>query len=419
MERQSRLRVIPTSDPVWLRAALADALAGGDSILPIPPEHLDDPAVQALRESPLPPGTAVVIRTSGSTGVPKNVALSADALSQSAAATHDALGGPGQWLITLPLHLISGLQMLTRGIAAGTTPVIAGGSGLDVDAFFAHADRLTGERRYVSVVPVQLSHLLTRAQQDPAAAAALHRFDAVLVGGAGVSLEMRQRAYELGVQLRRSYGSTETAGGCVYDGVEIGSTLVRIRHGEVQIAGPQLALGYVGASASASAEAFLTETDVDGTSTRWYRTGDAGSLLGGMLEVTGRLDRVIISGGVNVSLDAVERVAQSVPGYSEAVVAGVSDHDWGERVVVLVPAAGRSPSTGPAPANADELRATLREQLGSAAVPILVCTVDAVPRLPGGKVDRAALDRMLPQLTGTLTGDPGNERLPRRDRPRT
>src|SRR4051794_38267065 len=118
---------------------------------------------------------------------------------------------------------------------------------------------------------------------------------------------------------------TETAGGCVYDGVEIGETRVRIRAGEVQLAGPTLALGYVNDEAQ-TAERFFDDAGV-----RWYRTGDSGELLGGMLTVTGRLDRVIVSGGVNVSLDAIERIVGEQPGWAGALAVGVNDAEWGER----------------------------------------------------------------------------------------
>ena len=111
-----RVRVIPTDDPLWLRAALEDALAEGAPVLPVPAEDLENPEVRRLREldpSELPVGTALIIRTSGSTGVPKSVALSAAALTASANATHEALGGAGQWLLALPLHLISGCLLYT------------------------------------------------------------------------------------------------------------------------------------------------------------------------------------------------------------------------------------------------------------------------------------------------------------------
>ncbi|MGO3147828.1 MAG: AMP-binding protein, partial [Leucobacter sp.] len=223
------LRAIPVEDRAWLIAALDDALMGGAPVLPLEP-GLDpgDPEIEALKALPLPAGTAVVVRTSGSSGTPKAVALSADALKASADATRDELGGPGQWLVTLPAHLISGLQMLVRSSASRIDPLFAPANA-DARALIELADRMEHDRRYISLVPVQLTRLLDLAESDLDAADTLTRFDAVLVGGQSVSLEQRRRAHALGVTLRRSYGMTETAGGCVYDGVEIGDTLVRIR----------------------------------------------------------------------------------------------------------------------------------------------------------------------------------------------
>ncbi|WP_341783019.1 AMP-binding protein [Leucobacter weissii] len=384
------LRTIPTDDRAWLLAGLADALDGGAPILPVgsgtAPSY-----VQHLQQRPLPDGTAVLVRTSGSSGVPKTVALSAEALRVSARAAHEALGGDGQWLLNLPAHLISGLQILVRSVVLGQEPVFVDGP-FDPARLLDAADRMSHERRYVSLVPVQLSRLLELAEADAGAAETLRGFAGVLVGGQSTPLGLRQRAHELGVPLRRSYGMTETAGGCVYDGVEIGDTRVRIRDGEVQVSGSCLALGYI-RDPELTGDRFIEE---DGT--RWYRTGDAGRLLGGVLEVTGRLDRVIVSGGVNVSLDEIERRLEGVPGWTGAVVLGLPDDEWGERPVLvreLADAAGGR--------SFDEVRAELRAALGAAAVPERVIEVDEMPRLAGGKPD---LRRLRAEHRPAPGGDP-------------
>lgn len=382
------LRAIPTADRAWLMAALGDALNGGAPVLPVP-DGADDQAVLALQAATLPEDTALVLRTSGSTGVPKAVALSAAALRASAEATHERLGGAGQWLVALPTHLISGLQMLVRGQLTGHDPVFSDGA-FEPELLLRASEAMTADRRYVSLVPVQLSRLLDLAERDAAAADALRAFDAVLVGGQAVSLELRRRAHAAGVALRRSYGMSETAGGCVYDGVEIGDTHVRIRAGEVQLAGPSLALGYVGDEAL-TADHFVWHENRDGTRTRWYRTGDAGELLGGMLTVTGRLDRVIVSGGINVSLDEVERVVREAVGLEHIAAVGVPHPEWGERVALVVEAAASAAAAAPAEASVPAASSALREQIGVAAVPELVIEVAVLPRLAGGKIDLQAL----------------------------
>lgn len=363
-------------------------------MLPVAP-GLGDDEVRRLQAASLPAETAVLVRTSGSSGVPKAVALSAAALVASAEATHEALGGSGQWLVTLPAHLISGLQMLVRSQVSGIEPVFFDGP-FDAEALLAAAERMDHERRYVSLVPVQFGRLLDLAEGDPAAADTLRGFAAVLVGGQAISLAMRQRAHELGVNLRRSYGMTETAGGCVYDGVEIGDTRMRIRGGEVQLSGSCLATGYVeGAGEAAGAQALTDERFVEENGARWYRTGDAGELLGGMLTVTGRLDRVIISGGVNVSLHEVERVVRELPGWSSAVALGAPHPEWGERASLVV-------ETEPGAVSLDEVRATVKQQLGAAAVPEWATETEELPRLAGGKPDIASIERWIAELRQTF-----------------
>ncbi len=358
-------------------------------MLPVGP-GLGEEELHRLQSAELPEGTAVLVRTSGSSGVPKAVALSAEALSASARAAHEALGGEGQWLVTLPGHLISGLQMLVRSQLSGVDPVFFDGSS-DAGALLGAAERMEHPRRYVSLVPVQFSRLLDLAERDEAAADVLRGFAAILVGGQAVPLEMRQRAHELGVTLRRSYGMTETSGGCVYDGVEIGDTLVRIREGEVQLAGSCLALGYVGD------EGLTAERFVEDRGTRWYRTGDAGELLGGMLTVKGRLDRVIVSGGVNVSLDEVERVAREHPGWSSAVAIRVPHPEWGERVSLV-----RELDAAAGAVAFDEVRAAIRQQLGAAAAPDWATETEALPRLAGGKPDLPAIERWIGDLRSSF-----------------
>lgn len=379
-----KLRAVPGDDRAWLQAALIDALEGGAPVLPAPP-GLTPVALEALRAAALPEEAAVVVRTSGSSGAPKAVMLSAEGLRSGADATHERLGGPGQWLVTLPTHLISGLQMLVRGIVSGVEPVFFDGP-FDAAALLDAADRMPHERRFVSVVPTQLARLIDLAERDAGAADSLRGFASVLVGGQAAPIELRARAHHLGVHLVRSYGMTETCGGCVYDGVEIGATRVRVREGEVQLAGPSLAIGYLG-DETLTARHFITDDE----SVRWYRTGDAGELLGGMLTVTGRLDRVIISGGVNVSLDEVERVVRGYAGWQSAVALGHPDAQWGERVGLVVEI---TPNATPFAT----VQEGVRGALGPAATPTWATETPQLPRLDGGKPDLVAIQGWISQL---------------------
>ena len=365
------LRIVRPGEDVG--AALRAALAGGDAVLPV--------ADDRPREVPVtvPRRIALVVETSGSTGVPKRVALTTDALLASAAASESALGGPAQWVLALPTHYIAGLNVLVRSAAAETEPVAVPGDGFSAAGFVAACTRLLppqagGPARAVALVPAQLRTLL----DDPAALAELRGFQAVLVGGQATPATLVDEAAEAGIRVVRSYGSSETSGGCVYDGVPIGATRVRVVDGEVRIGGPVLADHYLGDPARTD-ERFVEDGGV-----RWFRTADAGEWDGERLSVTGRRDDVVVSGGVKVALGAVERVLREQPGFSDAVVVGAPHERWGEAPVAV---------TASADDPADAIAAVGRE-LGRAARPARVIRVDALPLLASGKPDRAALARL-------------------------
>jgi O-succinylbenzoic acid--CoA ligase len=222
-------------------------------------------------------------------------------------------------------------------------------------------------------VPAQLARLVEAAPDD---LDVVRRFDRILVGGQATPAPLVERARRLGLAVTRTYGSSETGGGCVYDGAPIGATRVRVVDGEVQLSGDVLAWGYLD-DAERTARAFRT----DDAARRWYRTGDTGELVDGLLLVTGRLDDVIISGGLKVSLAAVERLLHDLGGFGELVVTSEPHERWGE-VPVLV-------STVDAPLEA--ARPVIVERLGRAAVPARVVVVDELPRLSSGKPDRVGI----------------------------
>ncbi|WP_378148743.1 AMP-binding protein [Cnuibacter sp. UC19_7] len=386
-----RLEVIDGSNPHTVGIALRAALSReGPAILPRERAALGETALgsdavggDVPAEIPLP--VALVVETSGSSGAPKRVALSADALLASAAGSESALGGPGQWLLTLPTHYVAGIQVLVRGIAAGTTPVVAPAGRFTAQGFAAAAAELEHPVRYTSIVPVQLARLVEAAEREAEIRAAVARFDAILVGGQALAPALADRAHDLGFRVVRTYGSSETAGGCVYDGSPIGRTIVRERGGELQIAGPSLAEGYL--DEALTAERFIVD---DGL--RWYRTGDAGSVAGEgdavRVQVTGRLDNVIISGGVKVALDRVERLVQAVPGFEQGVVVARDDDEWGQVPVVVTDA--RVPTGA-----LWRLRDAVAEVAGRAAAPDEIVEVERLPRLASGKPDRVGLTRLL------------------------
>lgn len=371
------LRSVSDDNPLELQALLRLALtAQGDAVMPVPGPALSEPV------GVVPRRVAVVIETSGSTGVPKRVMLSTDALLSSAAASTVALGGAGQWLLALPAHYIAGVQVLVRSIAAETRPLVLPPGRFDPAAFIRLAERFTEPLRFTSLVPVQLARLVDAAAADRRSLTILRRFTGILVGGQAAPAELIRRAQELDLQVVRSYGSSETAGGCVYDGIPIGDTMVRVVDGQLEISGSVLAEGYLG-DAERTAQDFVAEHGV-----RWYRTGDLGAVDAetGIVRVVGRADNVIISGGEKVSLDAVERIVRSLPGLAEAVVLRGDDAEWGQVPVVVLPAAG-----GAAVADLGPIREAVAAVLGKAARPSRVVTVPSIPVLPSGKPDRRSL----------------------------
>jgi O-succinylbenzoic acid--CoA ligase len=342
-------------------AELIDAL-GPDSVE-------DTEGVTTVRSGPgegVAEGTAVIIGTSGSTGVPKGVELSAAALRHSARASLDRVGArPGErWLCCLPVTHVAGLAVLVRSLTGGTEPVLA-----------ERADGRTVAAAgcaHVSLVPTQLRRLL----QEPGTP--LAGFSSVLLGGAAAPAGLLTAARDAGVPVVTTYGMTETCGGCVYDGIPLDGVRAEVRDdGRIWISGPVLFSGYLGGP----------RVPADG----WFRTGDLGMLdAAGRLTVRGRADDVINTGGHKVVAGEVAAALHTCPGVRDAAVVGQPDPEWGERVVaVVVPA---DPGDPPA---LELLRRHVRERLPRYAIPSRVVMVDAVPMLPSGKYDIVRLRQEL------------------------
>lgn len=320
----STLHVLPVNphDPTAILPDLETALAGKVSLLPVP---LHDAARSSILRNSQRPGEAIdssialVVGTSGSTGTPKGAQLTPNNLVSSGEATHQYLGGPGQWLLAMPAHHIAGLQVLFRSLLAGTTPVCVDVTdGFDIEAFAHGAEQLTADRAYISLVPLQLA----KAMDSPRGIDALRLFDAILVGGAALNPQLAARATESGINIVTTYGSSETAGGCVYNGEPIPGAQVAIKDGRVYLGGPMIAHGYRNAPGH---EAFETPG--------WFATSDGGELIDGRLNLTGRLDTVIDSGGLKLHPEVVEHELLTIPGVTGACVVGVPHPRLGQAIV--------------------------------------------------------------------------------------
>ncbi len=306
---------------------------------------------------PVEPGDALVVATSGTTGAPKGVVLTLDAVASSARATSARLGvdpATDRWCSCLPLAHVGGLAVLTRAIVTGTGVEVL--PGFDRDELVAAA-RERGAT-LTALVPTTLGRM------GEAGAAAYRR---IVLGGSAPPDHVP-------AHVAVTYGMTETGSGVVYDGLPLDGVEVRIgERDEIELRGPMLLRSYR-----------------DGTDPRrddgWLPTGDAGRLVEGRLEVHGRLRELIVTGGENVWPERVESILRVVPGVREVGVAGAPDPEWGERVVAFV-----VPDSPASPPTLEDLRVAVRESLGPWAAPRELVLAAALPRTALGKLRRAAL----------------------------
>jgi o-succinylbenzoate---CoA ligase len=315
------------------------------------------------------PGIAVVMATSGSTGAPKGVQLSAAALRASAAASLARIGARGgeRWLCCLPGFHVAGLQVLIRSLLAGTGPVVTGHVDAEVVAGCGCA--------FVSLVPTLLRRLLD-------AGAPLEAFDAILLGGAAPPAGLLAQARAAGARVITTYGMSETCGGCVYDGRALDGVRLRVSDGGlIGIGGPVLFSGYWSAQPGRRGAGGTARQD------GWFWTSDLGALDdAGRLTVRGRADDVINSGGEKVVPGEVESVLGTLDGVRDVVIVGVPDSEWGELVTAVI-----VPEDPAVPPELARLRAQARERIPGYAAPRRLILIAEIPMLASGKPDRQAL----------------------------
>ena len=339
---------------------LTQAWANGDAVLPVDP-RLPLPAVRSLVAAmrpavlidetgehqlldgavPTEDGDALVVATSGTTGEPKGVVLTHDAVVASARASSGRLAvdaARDSWLAVLPVAHVGGLSVVTRALVTDTPLVFEGAATL------------------VSVVPTQANRL------------DLSGFRVVLVGG---SADWRDRP----ANVVRTYGLTETGSGIAYDGVPLDVVELRVDDADqLWVRGPMLLRSYRDGT---------DPKDADG----WLPTGDSGRIdADGRVHVDGRIGDVIVTGGEKVWPVPVEEALKTHPAVADAAVAGVPDPEWGARVVawVVVRPGCDAPSLREL---VDHVRATLPPY----AAPKELRTTDQLPRTAIGKVQRHLL----------------------------
>lgn len=270
------LRLDGTSDPIATILALGEVLEGKSKL---------------------------IVKSSGSTGVPKEIELDGATLNRNAIASAVRLGGHGQWLLALPINYIAGAMVLVRSLIADTQPVIMNTAvPFTAEGFVRSAALMRSERRYTSLVPAQLARLFDASKTDDSVLPALKRFDAILIGGQAPNPKIVDALREAQVNLVITYGSAETGGGVVYDGVPLDGIELNI-----------------------NPEGCIVIDD--------FTTHDLGEIVDGKLVIKGRADRVINSGGHKLSLEAVEQWTLAQPRVRDAAAVMVTHEEFGESFV--------------------------------------------------------------------------------------
>jgi len=354
----TRPRPVVAIDPLTpidqVMALMAEGLAGRGSAL-----NFTDRAFESV-----PAEISVIVQTTGSSGAPKYVALSRSALITSARLSLEYLhASPGDlWSLLLPLHHIAGINVLVRSLELGTTPI-----DLRESKSYTKVD-------FTAVVPTQIFSALNGDQE---LLVHLQSAKKVLVGGAALTDGLYQSAVSARISIARTYGMSETSGGCVYEGRPLGHTQVRIsQDGLIEIAGPTIASGYMEDPATWS------ESFYEG----WFRTSDLGHIdSSGSLSILGRGDDLYISGGEKVSLAAVTKKLEERYSQNSWYAFALDDPKWGQRLVIAV--AGENPPTQ------EEIASLLGETFGNAAKPKQYLNFKTFPLIGIGKVDRLAVKK--------------------------
>ena len=313
-----------------------------------------------------PEGSGVVIGSGGSSGGRKGGLQSWENLEQSASSCANWLQSIGvdpssvRLVNPLPSHHMGGLMPQIRArqwqaplVAIAPELMKAAGALLE-----QHGNLSCGGRNAVmSLVPTQLQRLMN----DPSGRIWLKQFQLLWIGGGPLSAELADQARQLQLPLSPCYGSTETAAMvCATDPAQFlagqhgcGEPLSDVElqldpaSGAVAVKTKRLSPGWL------NGHQLQPFADANG----WWHSGDAGRLGPAGLELLGRLDGALNSGGATVFPEQIEAALGGVTGVEAVLVVGLPDPQWGQRLIGLI-----NPSPG---ANADEVMAQLGQRSSS------------------------------------------------------
>lgn len=355
MEQTSQ-REIRAIDPTWSIAELmthvVNALTSRGPVIAFSP----------VTSNQAPSPIALIVNTSGTTGQVKEVGLSAAALLTNAKSANNYLGAkPGEvWSLLLPITHIAGINILIRSLELGTIPLDL----RDFEGKYPDAD-------FTAVVPTQLYRALNG---DNELMAHLLSAKAVLVGGSALSPELSLRAKGAGINVIETYGMTETCGGCVYDGNPINDTTIKITE-----------LGIITIASASMATTYLNDSELWNSKVKdnYFYTADLGVLESGKLQILGRADEIIITGGENISLSAVENLLLRTFTGIDCAAFSVKDPQWGESLYLAI--------AGEVKPEHSAMNEYLSSQISNAAKIKKFIYIPKLPRTDLGKIDRARL----------------------------
>lgn len=320
--------------------------------------------------------SGLLVCTSGSTGNPKAVEISTTALLSATKLVNAKFENPASWLLAINPAFIGGAMVIARAITQDQKWEYGldenGKFSPEIFAGIAQTFVAQNGRVRTSLVAAQLSALIAQDHIN-----LLKKFDAILVGGGQMSPEVYKNLKDAGVNLIRTYGMTETCGGVVWDGKALDDVNIRIENpanggaGRISINSPSNATCYHGNSEGIKQLNEITFNN------NWIMTQDIGTYENTTLKVIGRSDDIVISGGVNVSVHAIENVLRDQPGVEDAVVFAMPDETWGTIVAAVI--------VGNAELLA--LQDAVEKELGSPAKPRIIKFAHELPLLPNGKID--------------------------------